>query len=402
MKHRSTGNAKLFGAAVALVALAALVYLKWGPGRAAAAPRSQGASAAPASSQTSISVDLSQDQLNSIKVAPVGTFLFPVDKEAVGSISLASDLSVDVFPNYQGKLIKTLVELGDQVQKGQALYTIDSPDLIQAESTLIGAAAQLELTAKELARAKALNGTDGVSERELEQATSDQETAEGALKAARDAVRVFGKSDAEVDRIIASRKIDPALVVLSPITGQVTALNAPSGLFVQPGNAPSPCTVANVRVKWLLADVSESDVPLFRPGQSLEVRVSAYPGRAFNGRISKVYENVDPNTHRETLRAEISDPKNELRPGMLATFLIDVHAPLKSMSLPANGVVRESDGSMTAWVTTDRRHFMQRVIKTGLRADGEVQVLDGLQAGELAVTDGAIFLSNMLNAPPSD
>jgi membrane fusion protein, heavy metal efflux system len=53
-------------------------------------------------------------------------------------------------------------------------------------------------------------------------------------------------------------------------------------------------------------------------------------------------------------------------------------------------------------VTTDRRHFVQRVIKTGLRKDGQVEILDGLQRGELAVTDGAVFLSNMLGAPPSD
>jgi cobalt-zinc-cadmium efflux system membrane fusion protein len=57
---------------------------------------------------------------------------------------------------------------------------------------------------------------------------------------------------------------------------------------------------------------------------------------------------------------------------------------------------------MTAWVTTDRRQFVQRVIETGLRADGQVQILAGLQQGELAVTDGAVFLSNMLQAPPSD
>ncbi len=165
---------------------------------------------------------------------------------------------------------------------------------------------------------------------------------------------------------------------------------------------PAPYTVANLAVKWLLADVSESDIPAFRPGQSLEVKVTACPNRAFKGRISKVYENVDPNTHRETVRAEISDPKNELRPGMLATFVINVQAPTRSTELPANGVVRESDGSMTAWVTTDRRHFVHRVIKTGLRADGQVQILDGLQQGQLAVTDGAVFVSNILQAPSSD
>lgn len=387
------------GAIVAtLVVTVAVLLLK--PGHTSDTVR--GATSAPDTSHSPLSVDLSSSQLNSIKVERVGTYLFPIEKEAVGTISLADDLSVGVFPNYQGKLIKALVELGDTVQKGQPLYTIDSPDLIQAESTLIGAAAQLELTAKELTRATALNGTSGVSERELEQATSDQQTAEGALKAARDAVRVFGKSDAEIDRIIASRKIDPVLVVPSPISGQVTALNAPSGLFVQPGNAPAPYTVANVTLKWMLADVSETDISLLRTGQPVSVKVPAYPDHVFTGKVSKIYENVDPNTHRETIRAEISDPKNELRPGMLASFVIRVHAPVESTAIPANGVVRESDGTMTAWVTTDRHHFVQRVITIGLRTGGQVQILEGLQQGELAVTDGAVFLSNMLNAPPSD
>ena len=76
--------------------------------------------------------------------------------------------------------------------------------------------------------------------------------------------------------------------------------------------------------------------------------------------------------------------------------------PWKRTAIPANGVVREADGTMTAWVTTDRRHFVQRVVKTGLRTDGQVQILAGLQPGELAVSDGAVFLSNMLQAPPTD
>ena len=166
---------------------------------------------------------------------------FPVDKETVGSISFADELSVQVFPAYQGTIIKAFVELGAQVEKDQPLYTIKSPDLIQAESTLIGAAATFELTNKELERVK---GLPGVAQREFEQATSDQQTADGALKAARDAVRVFGKTDEEIDQMIASRKIDPALVVRSPIAGRITSYNAPPGLMVQPGNSPAPYTVS--------------------------------------------------------------------------------------------------------------------------------------------------------------
>jgi membrane fusion protein, heavy metal efflux system len=387
---------------VAVIVTAAAVFLSV-RGQSASTNTPRGNSAAAKLSQSDPTVDLSPSQMNSIKIEPVGSYQFPVEKETVGTISFADDLTVDIFPAYQGTILKAFVELGTQVKKDQPLYTIKSPDLIQAESTLIGAAATYELTTKELARAKDLYTTNvGVPQKELEQAISDQQTADGALKAARDAVRVFGKTDAEIDQMIASRKIDPALVVRSPISGRVTSFNAPPGLLVQPGSGTAPYTVANVSVKWMLANVVESDIPLFHLGQPVQVKVMAYPDRVFKGKVSKIYAAVDPNTHRVTIRSEIADPKDELRPGMLANFVIRVDGPVEAIAVPANGVVREPDGTMVAWVTTDRRHFVQRVIRIGLRQDDRVQILDGLQQGELVVSDGAVFLSNMLEAPPSD
>ena len=101
-------------------------------------------------------IELSDSQLPSIQVGSVQLYSFPIEKEAVGNIDFDEDLSVQVFPPYQGKIIEAFAQLGDDVSKGRPLYTIDSPDLIQAESTLIGAAATLDLTNKELVRAKAL------------------------------------------------------------------------------------------------------------------------------------------------------------------------------------------------------------------------------------------------------
>jgi membrane fusion protein, heavy metal efflux system len=362
------------------------------------------ATAAPESSPGAApTLDLSPTQLNSIKIEPVGSYAFPVEKEAVGNIDYDEDLSVQVFPAYQGTIIKTLAELGAEVQKDQPLYTIKSPDLIQAESNLIGAAATYELTTKELARAKDLYTTNvGVPQRELEQATSDQQTAEGALKAARDAVLVFGKTDVEIDQMIASRKIDPALVVRSPIRGKITYKNAQPGFFVQPGNPPAPYSVADVSLKWMLANVPESESGFFHLGQPVAVKTLAYDGRIFKGKISKIYESVDPNTHRVTIRSDVTDPQNDLRPGMLANFVIRVDGPVEGLAIAANGVVREPDGTIAAWVTTDRKRFTERVIKVGLRKDDRVQVLEGLQRGELVVSNGAVFLSNMLEAAPSD
>jgi membrane fusion protein, heavy metal efflux system len=387
---------------VALSVFAILLFLS-GCSHPASANAPAASASATNSPQSPPTVELSASQLSSIKIEPVGSYAFPVEKEAVGNIDYDEDLSVQVFPAYQGTIIKTLAELGAEVQKDQPLYTIKSPDLIQAESNLIGAAATYELTTKELARARDLYTTSvGVPQRELEQAISDQQTADGALRAARDAVLVFGKTNAEIDQMIASRKVDPALVVRSPIRGKITYKNAQPGFFVQPGNPPAPYSVADVHLKWMLANVPESDSGFFHLGQPVAVKTLAYDGRVFKGKVSKIYESVDPNTHRVTIRSDISDPKNDLRPGMLANFVIRVDAPVEATAIPANGVVREPDGTMGAWVTTDRRTFTERIIKVGLRNDGEVQILDGLQRGELVVSDGAVFLSNMLQAAPSD
>jgi cobalt-zinc-cadmium efflux system membrane fusion protein len=320
---------------------------------------------------------------------------------ALGNIDFDQDRAVQVFSPYAGKIINAMANLGDEVEKGQPLYTIDSPDLIQAESTLISATATLSLTEKELARAKDLSTTQGVSERELEQAISDEHAAEGAFKAARNAVLVFGKTESEIDQIATSRKIDAELVVRSPVTGRVISRNAQPGLLVQPGNAPAPYSVADLSKMWMLGNVTESESPLFHIGQPVRVRVMALPGRMFEGSIVKMGATVDANSHRVMIRSEVTDPKHELRPGMLASFVIQVRDPIAATAIPENGVVREGDGTMTAWVTKDRRHFVQRMVRLGLQHQGLYQVLDGVEHGELVVTDGAIFLSNMLQAPPS-
>jgi membrane fusion protein, heavy metal efflux system len=392
-----------------IMAIAAIllttVLLKSGSGQPANAssPPAQGPSpSAPAPAADEATVDLTPSQLNAIKIAPVGTHAFSVEKTAVGNIDYDEDLSVQVFSSYPGKIIAAMADLGDDVKKGQPLYTIESPDLIQAESTLIGAAATFDLTSKEFARAKSLYGTNGVSEREMEQATSDAQTAEGALKASRDAVRVFGKTDAETDQIVATRKVDSALILSSPVAGRVIARNAQPGLLVQPGNLPAPYAVADLATKWMVANVIESDSPMFHVGQTVQATLMAYPGRVFDGRISRLGASVDSNTHRVMVRCDIADPKDELRPGMLASFAIKVQDTVDSVAIPMNGVLRNGDGTMATWVTTDRHRFVQRILKIGLQQDGQYQVLEGLQPGELAVTDGAVFISNILYAPPTD
>jgi cobalt-zinc-cadmium efflux system membrane fusion protein len=390
-------------AIIALIAIAAAAYGAWrwyegGKHEAGAATRANAevSKTPPASTPDRDTVDLSDSQLASVKVEPIEDRDFPQEKEAVGSIDFNEDMAVQVFTPYQGRIIGLFASVGDDVKKGQTLFTIDSPDLLQAESTLIAAAGVLELTTRNLTRLTELHKTLAVSQRDVDQATSDQQTAEGNLRAARDSVRLFGKSDTDIDRIIAGRTADPTLIVPSPITGRITARNAAPGLYVQPGSAPAPYIVADINTMWMLADVPEADSPAFRLGQQVQVRLGAFPGRVFDGKITTIGASVDANTRRVLIRSEISDPQHELRSGMFATFVITVGPPARSPGVPSDGVVREGDGTMTVWVTADRRRFNRRTVKIGQVHDGYRQILEGVKVGELVATEGALFLSNAL------
>jgi cobalt-zinc-cadmium efflux system membrane fusion protein len=342
------------------------------------------------------SVDLSASEFAQFKVEPVEERDFAIHRETVGTIDFNQDMSVQVFTPFQGKIKALFANTGGDVQKGTPLFTIDSPDLVQAESTMISAAGTLNLTTRVLQRAKQLYAVQGVAQKDLDQATSDQQAAEGALQAARNALRIFGKTDEEMDRIAVDRKIDSVLKVRSPIRGRVTARNAAPGLFVQPGVVPAPYSVSDLSTMWMLASVAETDFPLLRLGQGVDVAVKAYPGRVFRATITNIGASVDPNTHRVLVRSEVRDPRHELRPGMFATFVIRTGKSMRSPAIPYSGVVRDGDGTMTAWVTTDHKRLVKRVVKVGLQEDGYWQILEGLKPGEQAATDGALFLSNAL------
>ncbi len=347
-------------------------------------------------STTAASVDMSERQVAALKIEPVESRNFEVAKTAVGTIDFNENMLVQVFSQYPGKIIKAFYNVGDDVKQGDILFTIDSPDLLQAESTLLAAAGVLELQKKTLARLSGLLKAGGSAQRDVDQSTSDQQTAEGNFKAGKDAVRIFGKSDEEIDQILVNRKVESTLVVPSPISGRIVTRNAAPGFLTQPGASPPPFQIADVSTMWMIANVVETDAPAYKLGQEVEVSVPAYPDKVFKGHVTNLGSMIDPNSHRQLVRSEIDDPEHLLRSGMFASFKIRVGAPVRSLAMPADGVVREGDGTMTVWVTSDRRRFTKRSVTTGIRQDDWVQILDGIQPGDTVVTDGAVFLSNKL------
>jgi cobalt-zinc-cadmium efflux system membrane fusion protein len=353
----------------------------------------------PASSPSAGSLDLKPEDVELFKIKPAEARDFAIRREAVGTIDFNLELSTDVFPPVPGKILKLFASAGDDVKEGAPLYTIDSPDLVQAATNLISAAGVLELNSRTLRRTRELYEVQGASQKDLDQAVSDQQAAEASLKGARDAVRIFGKTDQEMDAIVVQRKIDPALVVPAPISGRVTARNAAPGLLAQPGNQPAPFTISDLSTLWMLADVAENDFGLLRLGLEVDVHVKAYPGRVFTGKIANIGAAIDPSTRRVGVRSVVQDPRHELRPGMFATFVIKV-GQVRSVAVPRRGVIREGDGTMSVWVTTDMRTIVRRTVKAGLEQDGFVQIQEGVTSGEQVATESALFLSNALSSTP--
>jgi membrane fusion protein, heavy metal efflux system len=182
-KRRATIGTAIFGLnlIIAIGAISTGHFREWlsaglssGPANAvetAAIAPGQQASGAPPPPQ---SVELNQKQMAAVKVEPVGYYDFPVDKTAVGSIDFNEDMTVQVFTPYQGRIINLFAKVGDDVKKGQTLFTIDSPDLLNADSNLIAAAGVLEMVNRDLARLQKLYETRAIAQRDLEQRISER------------------------------------------------------------------------------------------------------------------------------------------------------------------------------------------------------------------------------------
>lgn len=340
------------------------------------------------------SVTLTAGQMRFITLAPVALRVFSVQREAVGSTDYNEDRTVQVSSPYPGRVTAVFAKAGDDVHMGQALYSIASPDLLQAESTLISADGVLKLTSAALVRAKALYAVQGMAQKDYQQAISDQQSAEAAYKSAEDGVRIFGKNSSQIKQIVTHRYLDATMTIVSPINGRVTARTTAIGILVQPGTTPTPFVISDLSTKWLLANVAESDLPLMHLGETVEAHLIAYPNQVFMGKIDNIATSLDPNTHRLTVRANLRDPNQLIFPQMSATFTVLTGASSHSPAVPDNGVVREGDGTMTVWVTPDKVHFYRRSVTLGMHQQGAYQILTGVKVGEWIVTDGALFISN--------
>jgi membrane fusion protein, heavy metal efflux system len=271
---------------------------------------------------------------------------------------------------------------------------LEASEFVQAQNDLSTAAAQVKLARINETRKHALYDAKGGSLQDWQQAQADLTTAETALNSVRNRLRILGKSAADITKLEQARTIDPVATLTAPIFGVVVDRQVGPGQYLQSGGGIPVFTIADPSSVWLLANVRETDAGLVKLGQSVEVRVLAYPTRAFKARVTYVAALVDSVTHRLPVRAEIDNHDGALKPEMFANFRILTSDASESPAVPAAAVVYEGD-TAHVWVVAGDGLLSLRAIRTGRSNDGLIEVLDGLKPGEKVVTKGGLFIDQV-------
>jgi cobalt-zinc-cadmium efflux system membrane fusion protein len=348
---------------------------------------------------------LSDAEMRALRIEAVTTQSFRAERVAEGRIAVNEDRATPVFSPYSGRVLKVYASLGETVRAGETLFEIETTDLAGAASDLLSAVdgvqkarATLDQAKREEARQASLFSARAAAQRDVEQARTaaataaeDLRTAEATLSAARDKLRVLGRSPDQVTRIEQTRKVDAVVPVTAPISGTVTQRRVGPGQWIAAGSSDPVFTIADLSTVWLVAAVREMDAPLIRVGLPVEVSVGALPGQTFPARITTVGAGLDPATRRLTVRAEVQDPDNLLKPEMFATFRIAVGETRTAVAVPVSAVIYRG-AETSVWVALDGNRFMLRPITVGIRSGSMLEVTEGLNDGERIVTGGALFI----------
>ena len=365
-----------------------------------------------------------------VTTVPAITRDLPRFLEATGSF--IADEQTDVAPSISGKVVAIGVELGSYVKRGQMIVRLDENDsrirldqtlaqLQQAQAAVRQAEAKiglrpgqtfdparvadvgsarvaLELAEKQLRRFERLIETGDVSRSSYDQQKAQrdqlQQQYEVALTRARQdyaavsAARA-GVANAETQVAQARRNLSYALVY-SPINGYVAERPADLGEYVSP--ATKVATVVSTNPLRVRIDIPEQALSAIQMGQSVSVSVSAYPDRAFSGRVHHVAPSVTPNSRTMTVEAQVENPDGLLKPGQFATVRILQPQSTPAVLVPLRAVRAES-GTSYVFVLKDGR-AEKRIVQLGQAEADLVEIKSGVAAGEQVATSNVELLND--------
>ncbi len=296
-------------------------------------------------------------------VKAVAAKLAPAVDEANAVGTLRADESVVVRPEIAGRIAEIRFEEGQGVKRGELLAALDASEV---RAQLASAGAQAKLDAQRLERAEDLHRKQFISQQALDEARSSAARSSASLR--------------EIEARLAKTEIR------APFPGVVGLRSVSRGAYVAAGTDMARLE----KIDQLKLDfrVPEVYVARLRAGQAVRIQVDAFPGQAFGGAIYALEPAVDEATRTVLARARVGNAELKLRPGMFARVQLELGVREKAVWVPEQAVVPKGQASFVFRVTDGKAEMVP--VKLGIRKVGEVEVLQGIAAGDLVVTDGTL------------
>src|SRR5438128_3817494 len=341
----------------------------------------------------------------SLATEPATERTFRAEHITEGKIAVDEDRSTPVFSPYAGRVTKLLARPGDQVTQGQALFISAADAAVQAQNDYIAAMTGLnkaksaldlaqiqEKRARDLFEGKAVPLKDfQQAQATLIQAQNDQRSAETALEAARNKLRIFGLTDDDVATFRQKGRINPETTIFSPIAGTVVQRKIGPGQYISAGASDPVFVIGDLSSVWLTAFVRETDAALVSVGQEITFNVLALPGTPLTARINYVSAAIDPATRRLLVRATVDNKDGRLKPEMFANVTIYSASDHPAVGVPKQALIYEGD-QVRIWVAHEDKTIELRQIKPGLTNGDLVEVVGNLKPRERIVTKGSLFI----------
>ncbi len=330
--------------------------------------------------------------LDSMAIATGGIMVTPVETVQTTGIPVTGTITYDarrvshIGPRIDGRIVRLVADIGDQVSAGQALAILESAEVGQVRVEEREAESLVQIARENYQREERLEQQGISSRKELLDAAAELRRQEAALQSARERLRVLGAGHGDGGQY----------ALTSPFAGVVVAREASLGEMASP--ADQIFTVANLSRLWIELDIYERDLSRVTIGQTVAVSTAAYPSRVFPGRIVYVGDVLDPQKRTVRARVEIPNDDRALKPGMFASALIQVGGTGTPVVVVPQAAVQELEGRQVVFVPGDRPgEFAARTVEVGEQADnGRVVIIAGLEAGDSIVTSGAFALRSEL------
>jgi RND family efflux transporter MFP subunit len=319
-----------------------------------------------------VSIDPRRQQLIGVRTTHVERRPIEDSVRTTGALRYDETRMVDVNVKVEGYIRDLYVDYtGQPVRRGQPLFTLYSPDLLNTENEYL----------------LALKTRDQMQQSTIADA---RQRADDLVAAARQRLALWDLPEDDIRAIENNRRAEAAVVFRSPASGFVLEKQALKGLHVMPGQ--TLYRLADVSTVWIEADVYENEVAAVRVGSTATVTIDAYPNEKFTGRAVYIYPYVDEKTRTNKVRFEFANRGGRLKPGMYATVELKTGSGTGLM-VPADAVL-DSGTEQVVFVAQGNGIFEPHKVKIGRRLGESIQVVEGLKEADQVATGAAFFLDS--------